>query len=452
MPSRSVLFSLCAAAALSACDQPAAPSRPEPLFVPAGGETYLPPLAPAWESLPPAPAAPLRQASYVPDYGYAERAYAIDRAFYEAPPDYGFDYMDVEPWAWRTYDGYTVFAEPVAYGYRYYYYEPGYDWPFFIRTPDYAYGYGPGGVLIAVYTAAGLLLPYDEVYVLAPRAGRYWVRSRELYVASSVRQVPVVYDAWLSRRPVLVRSQEPWMQAAVRQPGWRGYRDRHDARELRHFAPERQRREQAVQRAERQEVRQALGREGRDDRRIERVERRDERRAEQLARRDDVRMQHVARPERRDEVPAERRQARPERPERPERQARGEAPRREPMFVPREDRPGRRSEPALAARERPAPRAERPERRAEIRPERPERRPEPAMAVRDRAPPPQRVERPERPAERRAEAPRPQPQQRAEAPRPDRGPERAQPRGADRSGRDAAAQEHGGKPDRPRKD
>lgn len=472
MPSRSLILTMCAAAALSACDQPRTPARPEPLFTPAsgGGETYLPPLAPAWQDLPSAPAAPLRRTSYASDYGYAERAYALDRAFYEAPPDYGFYSDEVEPWAWRSYDGYTVFAEPVESGYRYYYYEPGMDWPFFVRTPDYGYGYGTGGVLLVIYSAAGVLLPYDRYDDYAPRAGRYWARGETLYSAARARQAPVAYENWLARRPVLTRSQAPWMSAADHRPEWRGYRDRDDSRELRHFARERDRRQQAIDHAQRQEVRQALGR-GEDPRRMAALDRREARIARQDDRRQDRRDER-SRPDREEVRRAA--QGRPSEPARMERaQAREER---------RNDRDARREQPDrrddAPRMERRAAQAEQQAQRrrevAEARSERAERRPEPA--VRDRQPPVQRIERPvqpqrqEKPQERRAEAPRqerrveaprPEPRpQRAEAPRPER-PQRAeaprqerpQAQDAGRSGRDAAGREHGGgRPDKPRKD
>jgi hypothetical protein len=469
MPSRSLILTLCAAAALSACDQPQTSARPEPLFTPAsgGGDTYLPPLAPAWQDLPAAPAAPLRRTSYASDYGYAERAYALDRAFYEAPPDYGFYADEIEPWAWRSYDGYTVFAEPIESGYRYYYYEPGVDWPFFVRTPDYGYGYGAGGVLLVIYSAAGVLLPYDRYDDYAPRAGRYWARGETLYLASRARQAPVVYDAWLARRTVLTRSQAPWMSAADRRTEWRGYRERDDSRELRHFARERDRRQQAIDHAQRQEVREAMGR-SEDPRRMAALDRREAR----IARQDDHRQDRPderVRPDR-----AEPRRTAPARPSEPARMERAQA--REDrgndrdarrIEAARVEQAARRSDDARMERRGAEQQAQRGRQVAEVRSERAERRAEPA--VRDRQPPVQRIERPAQPQERRAEPPRqerrveaPRPEQRpqrAEAPRPERPQrteaprqERPQAHDAGRSGRDAAGREPGGKPDKPRKD
>lgn len=272
MPSKSVTFralilSGAAALALAGCREDEAPqARQEPLFVPAATEAaYGLPLAPAAEALPPAPPAPVRVAAQDQGYAYAERAYALDNAFYEVPPDYGFSYQDANPWAWRTADDYQMYAEPVSGGFRYYYYEPGADYPYFVRDPDYGYGYAPGGVLVSLYSSAGALMPRAYVRDYAERAGRYRVRARDLRQAAYHRpHVPVAREAWLSRRPSFVASQGRWREAAVRQPEWRSYRDRHDDREVRRFLPERERRAAEVARFDRAEVRQAVER--RDDR------------------------------------------------------------------------------------------------------------------------------------------------------------------------------------------
>jgi len=60
---------------------------------------------------------------------------------YAARPDYEFEYDGIEPWAWETEDDWILYAEPLETGYRYYYYEPGEDYPYFVRDPDYGYDY-----------------------------------------------------------------------------------------------------------------------------------------------------------------------------------------------------------------------------------------------------------------------------------------------------------------------
>lgn len=433
----------------------------EPMFVPAAGaELYDLEPAPAWEELPPAPPAPIgRPVAYDDGYGYAERAYAMDRAFYDVPPDYGFAYEDADPWVWRTDDDYMMFVELIDGGYRRYYYEPGADYPYFIRDPHYGYGFDRGGALVTVYNPSGVLLPYDYLADGAIRAGRYRGRGRVLYeTAVHERRLPIVREAWLSRRPTLVASQRPWMEAAVRQKDWRKYRERHDHREIRQFVGERERRKAVIARAERQDFRQAAAR-AHDVRESRRDERSDER--ERRAERGAPRLEHAVReervrperPERPARVSVERDQVRAAREARPERVARGEGrkedrpariePRREQRSVaaraPRPERVARaddrregREAPAarverrrdeqvkVAAPSRPEQRATRPEvRQGDRRPDRAERRaPKPDQQAEQR-----RVERPAR-AERNERGRPERAEQRAEAPTRDRGGER----------------------------
>lgn len=179
-------------------------------------------------------------------YAWAERAYGLQRAVYDTPPDYGFDYGDVEPLAWVTEDEWVMYAEPWDDGYRYYYYEPGEEYPYFIRDDDYGYGYGDGGVLVAVFDAGGRYLPVDVVYQVAPLAGRYYVRGHDL--RSAGRRAPrirVTEQIWAERAPQVIRTADPWLRAARDDRQWRAWRERDQDRELRRFEPE------AARRAER---------------------------------------------------------------------------------------------------------------------------------------------------------------------------------------------------------
>jgi hypothetical protein len=456
----------------------------EPMFVPAAGaELYDLAPAPTWEELPPAPPAPIgRPVSYDDGYGYAERAYAIDRAFYDIPPDYGFAYEDADPWVWRTDDGYMLFVEPISGGYRRYYYEPGASYPYFIRDPDYGYGFDRGGILVTVYNPSGGLLPYDYLDDGAIRAGRYRGRARVLYeTAVYERRLPIARETWISRRPTLVASQRPWMEAAVRQKDWRKYRERHDHREIHQFVGERERRKAVIARAERQDFRQAAARahDVRESRRDEASERDrwgdQERRAERGA----PRLEHAVReervrperPERRARVSVERprgdqtrpaREARPERLDRAEgrredRPARIEPRREERPVAARAPRPERvaRADDRREGREAPAPRVER--RRDEqvkvAAPSRPERAARPDVRQEERRP--DRVERrapkPDQQAEQRR-VERPARAERNERGRPERAelraeaPARAKPEARQRAERpEAPARDRGGK-------
>jgi len=167
----------------------------------------------------PAPAAlPPMQA-----YAYPERAYTVSRAAYQRPPSYAFAYDNGQPWAWDVADEGLMFAEP--YGgddWRYYYYEPGEDYPYYVQDADYGYAYGDDGALLALFTAAGVLIGADRYDEYRPRAGYYWTRAEDLnrnyYRAPRYR----VEDAvWRERAPVVFRSQDRWYRAFEAQPGWR---------------------------------------------------------------------------------------------------------------------------------------------------------------------------------------------------------------------------------------
>lgn len=185
---------------------------------------------------------------YAPDQGYrwAERAYGLQRAVYDTPPDYGFAYDDGEPMVWETEDDWSLYAEPWDDGYRYYYYEPGAAYPYFVRDDDYGYAYDPAGVLIALFDSGGRYLPRETVYRYAPVAGRYYVRGRDLRNAGlQARRVRVSEEAWRVREPRVIRSADPWMRAAREAPAWRGWRERDHDRELARFEREARRRTQA---------------------------------------------------------------------------------------------------------------------------------------------------------------------------------------------------------------
>jgi hypothetical protein len=97
--------------------------------------------APPASALPAAPPARLGSLSNPSDrYAFADRAYAANSGFGNAPPDYTFQYSGGErPWVWRGDDQSTRVAEPLpGGGYRYYYYDPGASEPYLVRDPDYS--------------------------------------------------------------------------------------------------------------------------------------------------------------------------------------------------------------------------------------------------------------------------------------------------------------------------
>lgn len=223
MPARlSLTLAACASVlALSACKDDKAPA-PAPYD---------------FASAPPAAIdinAPASYAGYAP----AERAYAFDRVTYRTAPSYGFRYGEDEPWAWRTADDYSMYAEPYDDGYRNYYYAPGADYPYFVRDDDYGYGYGPDGALIAVYDSYGELLPQDRLYAVAALAGAYLVRASAIrrYGLDDRYRVPVTEDYWSARAPRYYEVQQAWYTAPDRQPRWRAWRASHQT-EVAQFLP-----------------------------------------------------------------------------------------------------------------------------------------------------------------------------------------------------------------------
>jgi hypothetical protein len=214
-------FALLAAAgalALSACDDNRAARIDVPDPTPAA-------YAPNDLALPYAEPAPVAPAPVDTAYLGPERAYDLQEAFYGEPPAYAFYDEGVEPYVWVADDEREMYAEPWDGGFRYYYYEPGAAYPYFVRDRDYGFSYDAGGVLISVIDASGGYLRPDRFRDVAPLAGRYWARGRELRNASrQARRTAVSAKAWEARAPMARRSAQPFIHAARTEPRWREWR------------------------------------------------------------------------------------------------------------------------------------------------------------------------------------------------------------------------------------
>ena len=183
-------------------------------------------------------------------YAYAERAQALNYAFEDAPPDYGYDYEDSEAWGWETEDGYYRDVEPVGDdGDRYYYYGPDDDEPFYVRDEGYGYGFD-NGILVVIYDPYGRVMPIDFVRSRAGWAGRYLYRARHLRERRSARRWRVEHDRWYARQARYEAEQRAIEQAAREQAEWRAYRERMENRERDHFEAERRRRQEEARRAQ----------------------------------------------------------------------------------------------------------------------------------------------------------------------------------------------------------
>jgi hypothetical protein len=234
------------AAALAACgkgsDQQMTaanlPALPATLPLDASPSTAWP-TAPEVAALPEAaPVRTVRVANPRDYYGYADAAYDYQDVLSDAPPDYYFDYDGVDPWAWEGYDQSVVFLEPVDDGYRYYYYRPGADEPYFVRDPYYGYGYDDGRLAV-IYDSYGAVVPYNDYGARLDYAGRYLARGRDLYRASRRDDRRAVSAAnWAARSAAISAAQASWSAARARQPQWRDYGNRAAASQANYWREE----------------------------------------------------------------------------------------------------------------------------------------------------------------------------------------------------------------------
>ncbi|HET8613482.1 MAG TPA: hypothetical protein VFL92_12015 [Sphingomonas sp.] len=269
IPGGAALVALAAALALGGCNrQPnqqaaanmaaldnmqtaALPPLPAPLPLAAGAATPAA-LAPAARALPeaPRPVSLGRFAEPEQAYAYLDRADNMFDSMGYAPPDYAFDYDGVNPWVWQTAYGDSEFVEPVPGGYRYYYYEPGYDEPYLIRDPDYSYAYN-GATLVAIYAADGALLPPRYYRERADDAARYRYRARRLWEASrEARREQVEAAQWQQRSDAIARDRERWNAERDRNLQWASYHRQNADRERAHWQPVALQRQAAAQRYE----------------------------------------------------------------------------------------------------------------------------------------------------------------------------------------------------------
>jgi hypothetical protein len=229
--------------------QPAASSAaPPPLAALPLSTSGAPAIAPAptADALPMAPRARTGRIADPRDrYAFADRAYAMNAGFGDAPPDYTFDYGDGErPWVWRGDDDSMRVAEPLPDGGdRYYYYDAGADTPYLVRDSDYSYGYD-NGVLVVIYDRQGRALPPDELDRRADLAGRFLDRARAIHRTSLSQQRQAVAQAnWVARRDAIAAERQQWADRQSADQDWRAYHDAHAQQDQAHWAAERYRRE-----------------------------------------------------------------------------------------------------------------------------------------------------------------------------------------------------------------
>ena len=171
--------------------------------------------------------------------GYALLAVATALAgvIGDAPPDYGFGYDGVSPWAWQTGDRYSRYAEPVQGGYRYYYYEPDSYRPFFVSDPYYSYGYRDDRV-VAVYDRGGRRIDARRARLQLQAAKAYYARADRLYRAAQHDRHGVSGPQWARQRETIRRDRNDWIEKTARRPGLQQWEARNAPKVQRQWASE----------------------------------------------------------------------------------------------------------------------------------------------------------------------------------------------------------------------
>lgn len=149
---------------------------------------------------------------------YWDDAYLMNHDYYNQPPAY-FNYAGATPLVWTQQPiqqqslgdtlkdiAITRIVEAlVGGGTREYYYQPGYEQPFFVRDPQYAYAYDPDGRLIALYDPYGAPLQQPILVQQAPLAASYLMRADNLRDAALAATLQALApDVWTTQRAVLV--------------------------------------------------------------------------------------------------------------------------------------------------------------------------------------------------------------------------------------------------------
>lgn len=227
MKMRILLTGVALVTMLAACDRTAETSAPVDTAAATLPLTAEEQLAPSVDALPEAPPAPLAQA---PAANYDEDAYwdeasRADDYYDDRAPDYAFDYGEEEPAAWVDGGDILRLVERlVGGGERYYYYRRGEDRPYYVRDPDYAYGYDRGQ-LVTVYDArTRRALAREDARQRSEQAGRYLARSQELRRAAARtdaqdrRQLDrAQYRQWRQREDIRERQDQAQAQQRARE-------------------------------------------------------------------------------------------------------------------------------------------------------------------------------------------------------------------------------------------
>jgi hypothetical protein len=171
------------------------------------------------------------------DFALLALAVALAGMLGDAPPDYGFAYDGVSPWAWQTGDRYFRYAEPIRGGYRYYYYEPDAHRPFLVSDPYYSYGYR-GDRLAVIYDSAGRRVDARRAERQLRAAKTYYARAERLHRAANRDRFGVSAPLWERHRDRISRDRNNWETVRAERPGWQRWEARNAPRLYRQWSDE----------------------------------------------------------------------------------------------------------------------------------------------------------------------------------------------------------------------
>jgi hypothetical protein len=171
------------------------------------------------------------------DYALLALAVSLAGMIGDAPPDYGYAYDGVSPWAWQTGDGYSRYAEPIDGGYRYYYYEPDSYRPFLVSDPYYSYGYRDDR-LVAIYDRGGRRVDARRADLQLRAAKTYYARADRLYEAAQRDRYGVPAPLWERQRGTIARERDTWFRKQAERPAWQRWEARNAPKLYREWSGE----------------------------------------------------------------------------------------------------------------------------------------------------------------------------------------------------------------------
>lgn len=171
------------------------------------------------------------------DYGLLALAVSLAAMLGDSPPDYGYSYDGVSPWAWQTGDGYYRYAEPIDDGYRYYYYEPGGHRPFLVSDPYYSYGYRDDR-LVAIYDRGGRRVDARRAELQLRAAKAYYARADRLYEAAQRDRYGVPAPLWARQRGTIAAERDRWYREQAERPAWQRWETRNQPKLYRQWSNE----------------------------------------------------------------------------------------------------------------------------------------------------------------------------------------------------------------------